>query len=249
MTTSQASRLYNIPYNSLLMYVRGKYGKSLKLDDLKSMTPAAFDCLNTIGNSRSTPKEKLLARAQKLSPKKGEKKAAGLPTERFGRRASATGECGRIKDLIMEMHNQQAILNHNERLKELEKRLPSDQAKILLPFLEMSGMPVSPPAESSEGSPAQASLGSPMQEDEEIEVEKQDPIEDKERQVREILIEAATNRKRDNSAGEESEGSANGKADEEKDDEALGDEEIPKLIRKPIEVKVPKPDSEMSSLL
>ena len=30
MTTSQASRVYGIPYNSLLMYVRGKYGKSLK---------------------------------------------------------------------------------------------------------------------------------------------------------------------------------------------------------------------------
>lgn len=35
MTTSQASRLFGIPYNSLLMYVRGKYGKSLKLDQLR----------------------------------------------------------------------------------------------------------------------------------------------------------------------------------------------------------------------
>lgn len=35
MTTSQASRMYGIPYNSLLMYVRGKYGKSLKLEKLK----------------------------------------------------------------------------------------------------------------------------------------------------------------------------------------------------------------------
>jgi len=58
MTTSQASRIYGIPYNSLLMYVRGKYGKSLKLDKLKETTPAAKDNLNTIGNSRSTPKEK-----------------------------------------------------------------------------------------------------------------------------------------------------------------------------------------------
>lgn len=58
MTTSQASRVYAIPYNSLLMYVRGKYGKSLKLDVLKQQTPAANDNLNTIGNSRSTPKEK-----------------------------------------------------------------------------------------------------------------------------------------------------------------------------------------------
>ncbi|XP_025412495.1 protein jim lovell-like [Sipha flava] len=35
MTTSQASRIFGIPYNSLLMYVRGKYGKSLKLEQLK----------------------------------------------------------------------------------------------------------------------------------------------------------------------------------------------------------------------
>ncbi len=65
MTTSQASRVYGIPYNSLLMYVRGKYGKSLKLDVLKQQTPAANDNLNTIGNSRSTPKEKLAEQRQK----------------------------------------------------------------------------------------------------------------------------------------------------------------------------------------
>ncbi|XP_023945108.1 protein jim lovell [Bicyclus anynana] len=35
MTTSQASRIFGIPYNSLLMYVRGKYGKSLKLEQLR----------------------------------------------------------------------------------------------------------------------------------------------------------------------------------------------------------------------
>merc|ERR1712226_834961 len=44
------------------MYVRGKYGKSLKLDKLKKTTPAAHDSLNTIGNSRSTPKEKLMTK-------------------------------------------------------------------------------------------------------------------------------------------------------------------------------------------
>ncbi len=64
MTTSQASRIFGIPYNSLLMYVRGKYGKSLKLDQLKLRTPAAHDSLNTIGNSRSTPKEKLKNKQQ-----------------------------------------------------------------------------------------------------------------------------------------------------------------------------------------
>nr|CAD7575702.1 unnamed protein product [Timema californicum] len=43
MTTSQASRIFGIPYNSLLMYVRGKYGKSLKLEQLKK------DCLGGPG--------------------------------------------------------------------------------------------------------------------------------------------------------------------------------------------------------
>lgn len=41
MTTSQASRIFGIPYNSLLMYVRGKYGKSLKLEQLRR------DCTGT----------------------------------------------------------------------------------------------------------------------------------------------------------------------------------------------------------
>ena len=58
MTTKQASRVFEIPYNSLLMYVRGKYGKSLRLDVLKMKSLADVD-FNTIGNSRSTrPKEK-----------------------------------------------------------------------------------------------------------------------------------------------------------------------------------------------
>ncbi|CAG9856996.1 unnamed protein product [Phyllotreta striolata] len=46
MTTSQASRIFGIPYNSLLMYVRGKYGKSLKLEQLRK------DC---IGGPNPTP--------------------------------------------------------------------------------------------------------------------------------------------------------------------------------------------------
>lgn len=43
MTTSQASRIFGIPYNSLLMYVRGKYGKSLKLEQLKK------ECFGDLG--------------------------------------------------------------------------------------------------------------------------------------------------------------------------------------------------------
>ncbi|CAB0015466.1 unnamed protein product [Nesidiocoris tenuis] len=45
MTTSQASRIFGIPYNSLLMYVRGKYGKSLKLEQLKK------ECFGELGGS------------------------------------------------------------------------------------------------------------------------------------------------------------------------------------------------------
>jgi len=39
----QASRIFGIPYNSLLMYVRGKYGKSLKLDLLKKGLDLALE--------------------------------------------------------------------------------------------------------------------------------------------------------------------------------------------------------------
>lgn len=47
MTTSQASRIFGIPYNSLLMYVRGKYGKSLKLEQLrKDCIGGPLDVLN-----------------------------------------------------------------------------------------------------------------------------------------------------------------------------------------------------------
>ncbi len=77
MTTSQASRMFSIPYNSLLMYVRGKYGKSLKLDVLKSQTPAANDNLNTIGNSRSTPKDKAALNEKAVVP--GVKGIGGAP--------------------------------------------------------------------------------------------------------------------------------------------------------------------------
>ena len=41
MTTSQASRLFDIPYNSLLMYVRGIYGKSLGLEVDKNSAAVA----------------------------------------------------------------------------------------------------------------------------------------------------------------------------------------------------------------
>uniref|UniRef100_A0A6V7IXR5 BTB domain-containing protein n=1 Tax=Bracon brevicornis TaxID=1563983 RepID=A0A6V7IXR5_9HYME len=52
MTTSQASRLFGIPYNSLLMYVRGKYGKSLKLEKLrKDCIRASGEVMNSLNNN------------------------------------------------------------------------------------------------------------------------------------------------------------------------------------------------------
>ena len=168
MTTSQASRIYGIPYNSLLMYVRGKYGKSLKLDKLKETTPAAKDNLNTIGNSRSTPKEKA-AKGEKIpkdpsnkSPNKKQKisnkqKRLRLLSESpFSPFDNALNPFGpypvgdqmggllmvppppdsRIKELLQQMQNQQAALDRSEKLKELEKQLGAEQAKLFLPFLE-----------------------------------------------------------------------------------------------------------------
>ena len=178
MTTSQASRMYGIPYNSLLMYVRGKYGKSLKLDKLKKTTPAAHDSLNTIGNSRSTPKEKLMTK--KISstitsgqeaepqPEKGDEYSklksshdgtdistysSGLDMYPFapgsplfsglgrshsnpdGSLMAGVNSPGRIKDLIQDMQQHQAFLSHAERLKEIEKNMSTEQAKLIMPLL------------------------------------------------------------------------------------------------------------------
>lgn len=164
------------------MYVRGKYGKSLKLDKLKKTTPAAHDTLNTIGNSRSTPKEKILARASKAlsnlvsaSQQQGKTDTATvqppqmqLPSTSAAAAAAAAAagaaaepkvpvEAGRIKELLMEMHQQQTFLNSNaaaEQLKEIEKRLGAEHAKLLLQQLEQqaelaakAGWPISPPGE------------------------------------------------------------------------------------------------------
>ncbi|XP_076264421.1 protein jim lovell-like isoform X1 [Rhynchophorus ferrugineus] len=61
MTTSQASRIFGIPYNSLLMYVRGKYGKSLKLEQLRKDCIGGpnppIDMLGSLGqNNNNLPK-------------------------------------------------------------------------------------------------------------------------------------------------------------------------------------------------
>ena len=64
------------------MYVRGKYGKSLRLDVLKKNTPAANDDLNVIGNSRSTPKEKAGKREDHFS--QSSKDRARKPSQEGG---------------------------------------------------------------------------------------------------------------------------------------------------------------------
>ncbi|XP_022130364.2 protein jim lovell isoform X1 [Pieris rapae] len=61
MTTSQASRIFGIPYNSLLMYVRGKYGKSLKLEQLRKDCiggPLEVLNLNSGNNNNNHPSSK-----------------------------------------------------------------------------------------------------------------------------------------------------------------------------------------------
>jgi hypothetical protein len=165
MTTSQASRVYGIPYNSLLMYVRGKYGKSLKLDKLKETTPAAKDNLNTIGNSRSTPKEKIDSQTGKPAKSKHGSGSSSGSNKSFPVKSSSGdynqdqqqqtnnpfatavalgvslapalgGAESRIKDVMQQMQTQQAILDHSERLKELEKHMGPEQAKTLMPFFE-----------------------------------------------------------------------------------------------------------------
>uniref|UniRef100_A0A1B0CZY6 Uncharacterized protein n=1 Tax=Phlebotomus papatasi TaxID=29031 RepID=A0A1B0CZY6_PHLPP len=61
MTTSQASRIFGIPYNSLLMYVRGKYGKSLKLEKLRkdciSGPPIELLTMGICGNNNNSSKK------------------------------------------------------------------------------------------------------------------------------------------------------------------------------------------------
>ena len=148
MTTSQASRVYGIPYNSLLMYVRGKYGKSLKLDKLKETTPAAKDNLNTIGNSRSTPKEKLDKNNSNNKSKHGSGSSCGsnksnkLELENFMNLFPPLGQAGnnvenRVKDVMQQMQSRQALIDQSERFKELEKHMGPEQAKLLMamPFL------------------------------------------------------------------------------------------------------------------
>ncbi len=227
MTTSQASRVYGIPYNSLLMYVRGKYGKSLKLDKLKETTPAANDNLNTIGNSRSTPKEKLaLATSNLDSPNvtggpgggggpqqlhkkskhgSGSSSGSGKSTNSSqkmpsleadfennpfmaamtgiaslsplgGANAPNTDNSCRMKDVMQQIQARQAMLDQSERLKEFEKHMGPEQAKLLMPFFT--------------NAPNAGGLIHPESEASKENNKDQDNLHDKERQVQDILLEA-----------------------------------------------------------
>ena len=192
------------------MYVRGKYGKSLKLDKLKETTPAAKDNLNTIGNSRSTPKEKLATAADSGKPGSNCKSKHGSGSSNGSSKSSnggnpktplldtfennpfmaamsgmtsLAGNAGnniplggvaesRVKDV------RQALLDHTERLKELEKHMGSEQAKLLMPFFTGNG---NLPMESTTTNEA------PKDEQASTDIEM---TAEKERQVQEILIEA-----------------------------------------------------------
>ena len=200
MTTSQASRVYGIPYNSLLMYVRGKYGKSLKLDKLKETTQAANDNLNIIGNSRSTPKEKIATGNSntQIEPKKNKHSSgsSNSSNKSNGKNGSNLIENfennpfmaamnmmplaeSRVKDVVQQMQTRQALLeSHSERLKELEKHMGSEQAKHLMTFFTSGNLPSDETSKEKENTS-----------------ENETNFNEKERQVQEILIEATKKQK------------------------------------------------------
>lgn len=69
MTTSQASRIFGIPYNSLLMYVRGKYGKSLKLEQLrKDCIGGPNPSMDLLGNMGSNNNNNNLSKGGERDP-------------------------------------------------------------------------------------------------------------------------------------------------------------------------------------
>lgn len=90
MTTSQASRIFGIPYNSLLMYVRGKYGKSLKLEQLRKdctggpATP--MDLMNmsaATGNNNNNPLKSERESSDMLQPNTRPNSTEEMPPSMF----------------------------------------------------------------------------------------------------------------------------------------------------------------------
>ena len=230
MTTSQASRVYGIPYNSLLMYVRGKYGKSLKLDKLKETTQAANDNLNIIGNSRSTPKEKIAQTGTTADqgPKKN-KHSSGSSNSSSKSQGSKNGSSlienfennpfmaammplaeSRVKDVVQQMQTRQALLDHSERLKEIEKQLGSEQAKLLMPFFTSGNLTTN------------ANTDNETKEKENTAEDTNLVSTDKERQVQEILIEATKKKVEENTIEDDNKNNVN-----------------PTEVLKPLEVQTP----------
>ena len=119
----------------------------------------------------------------------------------------------RVKDVVQQMQTRQALLDHSERLKELEKHMGPEQAKLLMPFF------------------TSGNLGNSNQSDQMIitesqknNVEKENVIEAggdnvlnveaKERQVQEILIEATKKNNKEEVAMEEDENKNNSTPEE-----------------------------------
>ena len=85
MTTSQASRIFGIPYNSLLMYVRGKYGKSLKLEQLRkdciSGPPLEMLQMGISGSSKNSSETKEQREARKEAQRNAAAAAAAAASQ------------------------------------------------------------------------------------------------------------------------------------------------------------------------
>ena len=212
------------------MYVRGKYGKSLKLDKLKETTQAANDNLNIIGNSRSTPKEKIAQTGTTADqgPKKN-KHSSGSSNSSSKSQGSKNGSSlienfennpfmaammplaeSRVKDVVQQMQTRQALLDHSERLKEIEKQLGSEQAKLLMPFFTSGNLTTN------------ANTDNETKEKENTAEDTNLVSTDKERQVQEILIEATKKKVEENTIEDDNKNNVN-----------------PTEVLKPLEVQTP----------
>jgi hypothetical protein len=96
MTTSQASRIFGIPYNSLLMYVRGKYGKSLKLEQLRkdciSGPPIEMLQMNPSGPQSGEKREKKDKESGEENSNRNSEIGHGVPGHSSRRSASSDPE-------------------------------------------------------------------------------------------------------------------------------------------------------------
>lgn len=98
MTTSQASRIFGIPYNSLLMYVRGKYGKSLKLEQLRkdciSGPPIEMLQMGISGGGGGGSKSEKKERKEKDKDKNASGGSSNANSSGSGGNPNGGGSCG-----------------------------------------------------------------------------------------------------------------------------------------------------------